>query len=138
MGDGLMALFGATDINPWKAQDAVKAALAMRVALVAYNETLEASGRRKLRIGVGIHAGEVVAGVIGSERLKEFTVIGDVVNTAARIEGLTRKLGTDILITETIRAGLDGQFNLRAMEPTTVKGKAEPILTHAVDGLAPQ
>ncbi len=134
MGDGLMALFGAIDANPWKAQDAVRAALAMRAALVTYNATLQEQGRPSLAIGVGIHSGVVFAGVMGSQRLKEFTVIGDVVNTAARIEGLTRKHETDILITQAVRDGLDERFSLRAMEPTPVKGKAEPVMTFAVDG----
>jgi adenylate cyclase len=132
MGDGLLALFGAMHANPWQARDAVHAALAMRAALDEYN----ASASEALAMGVGIHSGEVVAGVMGSARLREFTVIGDVVNTAARVESLTRTHDVDILITDAVRAQLEGAFRLREMTRAEVKGKAESLATWAVDGRA--
>jgi adenylate cyclase len=85
---------------------------------------------------VGIHRGTAVAGIIGSEQLLEFTVIGDTVNTAARVESLTRRQGVDILITDAVRDRLRSRFTLRAMPPSEVKGKSEPLLTFAVDGYA--
>jgi class 3 adenylate cyclase len=137
MGDGLMALFGAFENNPWQTADAVRAALAMRDALAAYNRDLEVRGMTRLEFGVGIHTGEVVAGVMGSDRLMEFTVIGDPVNLAARVEGLTRLHGVDILVTEAVRQTLDSRFVLRAMPAAAVKGKTEPIATYAVDAFQP-
>jgi adenylate cyclase len=133
MGDGLMALFGALESNAWQTADAVQAALAMRAALAAYNRTLADKGLPELTIGIGIHTGDVVAGVMGSDRLTEFTVIGDPVNLAARVEALTRVHGVDILITEAVQKTLDGRFVLRAMPPVAVKGKSEPVATFAVD-----
>jgi adenylate cyclase len=133
MGDGLMALFGAMENNQWQTADAVKAALAMRDALARYNEQLAANGLPRLSFGVGIHTGDVVAGVMGSDRLMEFTVIGDPVNVAARVESLTRTHDVDILVTGEVQATLDPRFVLRAMPPAVVKGKSEPVLTYAVE-----
>ncbi len=133
MGDGLMALFGAFDDNPWQAADAVRAALAMRAALEEYNQKLAEIGLPKLAFGIGINKGRTVAGVMGSDRLMEFTVIGDAVNLAARVEGLTRTHDADILVTEAVREALDERFVMRQMPATAVKGKAEPIVTFAVD-----
>jgi adenylate cyclase len=134
IGDGLMALFGALEDNPWQVRDAVEAALAMRTALGKYNEDLAAQGLEPLAIGMGIHHGPVVAGVIGAEGLLQFDVHGDVVNVAARVESLTRTFSTDLLVTDAVKGALNGSFPLREMPPTPVKGKSVPILTFAVDG----
>jgi adenylate cyclase len=138
MGDGLMALFGALEHNPWQTADAVKAALAMREALAAYNEQLAGRGLAKLEFGVGIHTGDVVAGVMGSDRFMEFTVIGDPVNIAARVEALTRVHNVDILVTEAVHKTLDPRFVARAMPPVAVKGKTEPIATFAIESYDPK
>ena len=122
MGDGLMALFGALEHNPWQTADAVKAALAMREALAAYNQEIER-----------IHTGDVVAGLMGSDRFMEFTVIGDPVNIAARVEALTRVHQVDILVTEDVMKTLDPRFVARPMPPVAVKGKTEPIATFAIE-----
>jgi class 3 adenylate cyclase len=136
LGDGLLATFGAPEPNPWQEQDAVRAALEMRRALVRYNEDLVERGRDPLSLAIGIHAGPVVAGLIGTSELLEYTVIGDVVNTAARIEGLTRRLGADILVSESVRTRLDARFHVREMSATQVKGKSEPVTTWAVDAFS--
>jgi class 3 adenylate cyclase len=134
IGDGIMAFFGALERNPWMHNDAVRAALAMRTALAEYNTTLAAAGRPTLTCGIGIHRGVAVAGVIGSSELMEFTLFGDTVNLASRVEGLTRTHGVDILITESARKGLDPAFRLQPLPAVTVKGKSEPIATYAVLG----
>ena len=133
IGDGILATFGAPEPNPWQAQDAVRAALAMRGALTAYNDRLREQGRPELVIGIGIHSGQVVAGLLGSSELMEYTVIGDVVNTASRIEGLTRRLGEPILVSEHVQKQLDERFRLREMPATEVKGKSKPLVTWAVE-----
>jgi adenylate cyclase len=135
IGDGILATFGAPEPNPWQAQDAVRAALAMERSLAEYNQHLREQGRPALVLGVGIHCGPVVAGLLGSSELLEYTVIGDVVNTASRIESLTRKLGVTILISEQVREQLDARFRLREMEPSEVKGKSKPLCTWAVDSV---
>jgi class 3 adenylate cyclase len=134
-GDGLLALFGALESDPWQAQDAALGALAMRAELVRYNGELSARDLPELRFGVGIHQGEVLAGVMGNSELSKFGVVGDPINVASRVEGLTRVHGVDVLITEEVRAALDGRFHLECMPPVQVKGKAEPIVTYYLEGL---
>jgi adenylate cyclase len=134
IGDGILALFGALKPNPWQVDDAAHAALAMRTALDAYNEQLRRDGHPALAIGVGIHTGTVVAGVIGSAELLEYTVLGSVVNLSARVEGLTRSHGVDILVTEEVRAALDPRFAVRALPAREVKGVSAPVVTFALQG----
>ena len=135
IGDGLMALFGALEPNPWQANDAVSAALAMRQALALYNEELVKRSLPALRVGIGIHSGSAVAGVIGSYELLEFTVIGRTVNLASRVERLTRQHDADILITADVRAALDPRFLLEELPAREVRGVAEPVVTWAVRGI---
>jgi len=134
IGDGLLALFGAIEPNPWQTRDAVQAALAMRAALAQLNTELAADGLPPLGFGIGIHRGPVVAGVIGSAALVEYGVIGSSVNVAARVERLTRVHGVDVLVTDAARSALDERFRLRAMPPAEVKGVAGALATFAVDG----
>ena len=134
IGDGLMALFGALEPNPWQANDAVHAALAMQRALAAYNEELATRALPALRAGVGIHRGTAIAGIIGSHQLMEFTVIGQTVNLAARVERLTRVHGVDILISPAVRAVLDPRFVLAELPPRDVRGVSDPVTTYAVKG----
>ena len=133
LGDGFMAIFGAPEHNVWHTLDAAFAALAIREAIRRYNEQLEARGLPPLDVRMGLHKGEVVAGIVGSEETLEYTVIGDVVNTAARIENLTRIHGVDILISAEVRAALDKRFMVRELSPEYVKGKSEPLVTYAVE-----
>lgn len=133
MGDGLLALFGALRANPWQAQDAVLAALDMRKALEAYNLELLHKGHPQLSFGVGIHRGEVLAGVMGNLELSKFGVVGDTINVAARIESLTRKHGVDILITDAIKQSLDERFVVKAMPATLIKGKDKMVTTFFVE-----
>jgi len=135
-GDGMLALFGALEPNPWQAQDAVLGALAMRQALVRYNETLRVRALPELEVGIGIHRGEVLAGVMGNEELSKFGVVGDAINVASRVQEITREFGVDLLITQEVRGELDARFRLREMPAQTVKGKVEPIRTYVVEGVA--
>lgn len=135
VGDGLLALFGAPESNPWQCRDSVLAGLDMRAALASYNAELREKSLPELRFGIGIHAGEVIVGLMGAGELNKFTVTGDPINVASRVEGLTRELGVDLLVTEAVRAALDARFRLRAMPPAAVKGKPEPIRTYHVEGV---
>lgn len=127
IGDGILALFGALEHNPWQVNDAVHAALAMQAEL-------RSNGVPELRVGIGIHHGIAVAGIIGSNELMEFTVIGSTVNVAARVEQLTRRYEADILVTEAVRVVLDPRFRLRKLPPTSVAGISEALVIYAVDG----
>ena len=138
IGDELLALFGALQPNPWQAQDAVLAALDMRAELTRYNARLRADSLPELQFGIGIHRGEVLVGVMGNAELRKFGVVGDPINVASRVERLTRVHDVDLLISEEVRTALDARFRLRAMPPTQVRGKAEPIVTYLVEGLQPQ
>ena len=138
LGDGFLALFGALETNPWQTNDAVGAALAKRAALAEYNATLAGDGLPPLAMGVGIHRGTVVAGVIGTAELVEYGVLGNVVNLASRVETLTRTHGVDILVTESVRAALDRRFALRPMPPAPVAGVSAPLATFAVEDFRPQ
>ena len=136
VGDGLLALFGALENNPWQGRDSVLAALDMRAELARYNEELRAQSLPELRFGIGIHSGEVVAGVMGAGALNKFTVTGDPINVASRVEGLTSVHKVDLLITEEVRSTLDDQFRLRRMPAIQVKGKPEPIVTYYVEDIS--
>ncbi|MBL8384581.1 MAG: adenylate/guanylate cyclase domain-containing protein [Burkholderiales bacterium] len=136
VGDGLLALFGAFEANAWQERDAVLAALDMRAALARYNESLAKRSLPALKFGVGIHCGEVVAGVLGAGVLSKFGVTGDPINVASRIEGLTRDFAVDLLVSEDVRIRLDARFRVREMPPAAVKGKARPIVTFHVEGVA--
>ena len=137
IGDGILALFGALEPNPWQADDAVRAALAMREALEEYNAELVLAGQPALRVGIGLHRGVAVAGVIGCEELVEFTVIGSTVNLASRVEHLTRRHAVDILITADVREALDARFALQGLPAAAVAGISEPVVTWAVEAFCP-
>ncbi len=106
LGDGFLALFGAPFEAPEAAQHAVAAAREMLAAM----EGINAGSGWPLRIGIGIHFGEVVAGNIGSPRRKEYTVIGDTVNFASRLEALNKEFGSQLLVSSAVRnaLGADG------------------------------
>jgi class 3 adenylate cyclase len=136
VGDGILALFGALAPNPWQADDAVRAALSMRAALADYNQALAAEGLPRLAVGIGIERGPVIAGLIGTRHLIEFTVVGRPVNLAARVQAVTREHHVDILVTEHVRVTLDPQIALRALPPLSLKGVREPVAVWAVMGPA--
>ncbi len=133
IGDGLLAFFGATDPNPWQGNDAVHAALAMRAALADYNRELTKRGLPELGIGIGLHRGTGVVGLVGSQQLKEFAFVGRAVNVAARVQGLTRNFAVDIILTETLKQTIDPRFATRALPDTAVKGVEKPLAIHALD-----
>ena len=135
LGDGMLAYFGAIHPNPWQCDDAVRAALAMRQALREYNAELESEGLPQLAVGIGVHRGPGLAGLIGSRERMEYGFVGRTVNMAARVQSLTRIHEVDILVTEALCAELDACFELTPMPAESVKGIAEPVLTYAVRGI---
>lgn len=134
LGDGILVFFGALEPNPWQCDDAVEAALAIRGALARYNAELDRTGLPRIAIGVGVHRGPGLAGLIGSRDRREYTMVGPTINLAARVQGLTREHGRDILLTESVREQLDPRFQLASMPAVPVKGIAEPVVTYAVLG----
>ena len=133
IGDGLLAFFGAIDPNPWQGNDAVHAALAMREALTEYNTELKRRGLPELGIGIGLHRGTGVVGLVGSQQLKEFAFVGRAVNVAARVQDLTRQFKVDVILTETLKQTIDPNFATRALPDTPVKGVEIPLAIHALE-----
>ena len=129
IGDAIMAVWGNVR-SLGVAQDAkncVRAALAMRHELRQLNEKWRGEGRMGLGMGIGINQGEVIVGNIGSQERMDPTVIGDAVNLASRLEGLTRIYGIDILIGATAAELVRDEFHLRAIARVQVKGKTKPV-----------
>jgi adenylate cyclase len=123
LGDGFLALFGAPIADPDAARQAVAAAREMLQAMAENN----AGNEWQLRIGIGVHMGSVVAGNVGSPRRKEYTVIGDTVNFAARLESLNKDFGSQLLISANVRDALgetcDDAVSLGAVP---IKGYDQP------------
>jgi adenylate cyclase len=132
IGDAIMAVWGNVSSRGAieDAKAAVRAALAMRRELVTLNENWRSRGMTELGFGVGINHGDALVGNIGSyephERLDP-TVIGDAVNLASRLEGLTRVYGVDILLGEAVCDLVRDDFHLRTVARAQVKGKTEPV-----------
>ena len=126
-GDGVMALFGAPIGHADDPQRAVRAALDMVARLPVLNQRLAAEGLDTLRIGIGIHTGDVVAGCIGPDQRSEYSVVGDAPNQASRIEGLTKEMHTPILVSAVTAARLGPSFQLGRRAVLPVKGKEFPV-----------
>lgn len=133
IGDGILAFFGATDPNPWQANDTIRAALAMRAALADYKRELAARDLPTLAMGIGLHRGTGVVGLVGSRELKEFAFVGRTVNVAARAQELTRTYDTDIILTDAVRAAIAPGFEIRKLPDTLVKGVQEPLAIYALE-----
>lgn len=132
IGDAIMAIFGAPSRDPDCAYHAVLAALDMLDGLAEFNTHQVEKGRKLVDIGIGINFGSVTVGNIGTERKMEYTVIGDRVNTASRLEGLTKFYHQPILISDTIHERLKGRVPCRFVDKVVPKGKSEIIPIYAV------
>ncbi len=126
MGDALMAVYGAPISSDRDPLNAVDSAVAMSSMLVAINARRAARGGINLRLGVGIASGEVVAGTIGSPKRMDYTVIGDSVNLASRLEKITKAYGVDIVICEDTAKAVAGAHTLRELDIIRVRGRVQP------------
>jgi adenylate cyclase len=133
-GDSLLAVFGSP-LNPADdhAARAVRAALHMRQALADFNRDQAASELPELQVGFGLATGEVVAGNVGSSRKLEYTVIGDPVNLAARLQELTSELGAEILLSAETAQGAREVAALLSLGEIEVRGRAQRVEVFAVD-----
>ncbi len=132
-GDSLLAVFGTPVPHADHARRAVLAALDMRRAMWYFNQHRQAHGLPPVEIGMGLHTGPLVAGNVGSPARMEYTVIGDIVNVASRIDGLNKDWHTDILLSAETYHAAGGDFPARAMPPVALKGKTQTIAVFALD-----
>jgi adenylate cyclase len=135
IGDAIMALFGAPVALPNHADSAILAALEMQSALARLNAELATEGRAKLAFGIGINTAKVIAGNIGSARRLNYSVVGDGVNVAARLQDLTRmsQFRADILVSAATLAAARGRYRVRPLGAAPVRGRDEPVDVYAVE-----
>ena len=133
VGDEIEAVFGAPLALEDHPDRAVRAALAMRRRLAELNDSLAWSGGPQLRHGVGVHTGQVLAAAIGSPDRLTYALVGDTVNLASRIQELNKNFGTDILVSRATRELLKGDYALRALPPTAVKGHNHSVEVFSLD-----
>lgn len=147
VGDAIMAAFGAPEPSEAAGADernAVRAARAMLLELEEFNRERHARGESTIAVGIGLHAGEVFAGNVGRGGRLEYTLLGDAVNTASRIESLCKKMGAALLLSEAVYECLDQaeQDGAERMPRVLVKGKELPLQTYRLarllEGAAPR
>ncbi|MFZ4399944.1 MAG: adenylate/guanylate cyclase domain-containing protein [Bacteroidales bacterium] len=128
IGDAIMALFGCS------ADDAVKAALDMRLQLMQFNKVLKEEGKSPVEIGIGIHTGNLMLGIVGGSERLQGTVISNAVNLASRIESLTKMYGIPIIISDSTLSCLVNKdhFSYRYIDNVRVIGKKEAVILYEV------
>ncbi len=136
IGDAIMAVFGTPFPSPEDADNAVKVAIRMQQVLGALNRRRRGENRPEFEIRIGINSGDVVAGNIGSARRMEYTVVGDGVNIASRLETANKLFGTRVLISQSTRETLREDYRLRELDLIQVQGRSEPLTVLEVRGLA--
>jgi adenylate cyclase len=134
IGDSVMAVFGAPVPKRDDAVRAVRAALRMIDEVARFNHEQRRSGGVEIYVGVGLHTGPLIAGNIGSDRKMEYTVIGDTVNVANRVESLNGQMKTSILITRQCYEATGRAFAVRELPRMQVKGKELPLQVYEVLG----
>lgn len=135
IGDAIMAVFGSPLTHPDDPMRAVKTALEMQDRLNKLNDKWKEEGREALKIGIGINTGEVIVGNIGDVRRMEYTVIGDNVNLASRIEGLTKNFNCPIIISQSTYGKVRDRVIVRALDTVVVKGKEQAVDIYELIGL---
>ena len=132
MGDCIMAFWNAPLENRKHRQLAVKSSLEMTVALAELNMHLQAEGLPKINIGIGINTGDALVGNMGSAQRFDYSVIGDAVNLASRLESSSKTLGKTIVIGEDTRQGIETDYPFEYIDSITVKGKTEEIKVYTI------
>ncbi|HEO65452.1 MAG TPA: adenylate/guanylate cyclase domain-containing protein, partial [Spirochaetes bacterium] len=134
IGDAVMAEWGGIKPSDRDPYDSCFAAVAQREALAKFNEERRNRGTFEVKIGMGINYGDAIVGTLGSESKMEFTVIGDAVNLASRLEGLTKEYAVDIIISHSIAERVQDEYVCCELDKVAVKGKAEGIRIYELVG----
>jgi adenylate cyclase len=134
IGDAIMAVWGAPVSHGNDTENAINGALMMRKELIEFNKGRGGDKKPVIKIGCGFNTGAVLAGQIGSNERMEYTVIGDTVNLASRIEALNKPFGTDILVSTDTYNEVKNIFIMQPMQKIKVNGKSEPQQIYAVLG----
>jgi adenylate cyclase len=134
IGDAVMGFWNAPAADPDHARHAVACAVEMIEETARLRERWESEGKASLRIGIGINTGEAVAGNIGSERVFGYTVIGDAVNLASRLEGKNKDYVTEIIVSESTLERMGGGFETVYLDDVKVKGKEQAVKIYEVKG----
>jgi class 3 adenylate cyclase/HAMP domain-containing protein len=132
IGDAIMAFYGAPVRHEDDALQATLSALDMIDALESFNEYQIRIGRPEFKIGIGLNYGLVTVGNIGSEKKMDYTVIGDMVNLASRLEGLTKQYGCPLIVSASVHRKIKDKLPCRLLDRVTVKGKEEPVGIYSV------
>lgn len=132
LGDGIMAVFGAPFPSDRDPDKAVRTGIGMLRQLSGMNDNRASDGKMPIAIGVGINTDQIVSGNIGSLKRMDYTVIGDGVNLASRLEGVTKHYQTPLLISQFTRDALNDPYILREVDQIRVKGKTRPISCYEV------
>jgi adenylate cyclase len=135
VGDAIMAVWGVPDQTEEDTKNALNACLEMRVELEKLNERRISRSEEPLMIGMGLHCGEVISGTVGSEDRMEYTVIGDTVNTSARIEASTKSFGTDLLVSGALKKKVESGYIFTDAGKVMAKGKTEALELFKVEGI---
>ncbi|HVE81966.1 MAG TPA: adenylate/guanylate cyclase domain-containing protein [Myxococcales bacterium] len=133
IGDGMMAVWGVPERSEDHALDAVRAAQDMLKVVREMNDARLAHGQAPFEIGIGIHTGAVAAGMMGGADQHEYTVIGDAVNVASRVEGLTKPYGVKLLLTDTTWAKVRDRVQGAFLASEEIRGRKEPVELYMVD-----
>ena len=132
VGDEIMVIWGAPVEHPDNVSRAVRAAVDMQKTLADFNKIRQSEGQKPVNIGIGLNTGELVAGYIGSTKTMSYSVIGDTVNTAARLCSVAK--AGQVIISEATYLKLGNEFESVKLDPVSVKGKSQPIGIHSVLG----
>jgi class 3 adenylate cyclase len=135
IGDAMMVIWGAPVAHPDDPVRAVRAAVEMQKELTRFNQKHQAVNQRAIQIGIGINTGNLVAGYIGSSQTMSYSVIGDTVNTAARICGIAKP--GQIIISENTYQAVRHAFQAASLDPVQFKGKFKPVQIYSVTGNLP-
>lgn len=138
LGDGFMAFWGAPVKQPDHATKAIRAVLDIRRRVEEINQARARDGKPPVAVGMGLHSGTVAAGMLGTAEQHEYTIVGDAVNLASRIETLTKAHKIDLLVSQDVQQRLDGQrYHCERLAEEQVKGRSAPVVVYAVKGTKP-